>query len=342
MKAVRTIFLGTAELARRSLRALIHSPTVNLIGIISQPDKPQGRRLRIKPTPVKTEAIQHSLPVWQPSSLRTDTALLKHLKNLAPDLLIVVAYGQMLPPEALEIPPLGCLNLHPSLLPKYRGAAPIAWPILNGDPQTGVTIMKMDETLDTGDIITQETTSISPTETEGELHNRLAQLGAQLLARTLPKYLKGDITLRPQNHQHATYARKLARRDGEIDWRRPATELANQIRGLHPRPGTFSHLQKHNESLTIKFWQAKPQPGTQLEPGTVTETSSHSIIVACGQNHLRITKLQRAGGKRLPAGAFLAGFSIAPGNQFTIPNTTTTKPSLRPNISQKYHQIQIA
>ena len=341
MKAVRTIFLGTAELARRSLRTLIHSPAVNLIGIISQPDKPQGRRLRIQPTPVKTEALQHSLPLWQPSSLRTDAALLKHLKNLAPDLLLVVAYGQMLPPEALEIPKLGCLNLHPSLLPKYRGAAPIPWSIIHGDPQTGVTIMKMDETLDTGDIVAQETTPISANETGGQLHNRLAQLGAQLLARTLPKYLKGDITLRPQNHQHATYAPKLSRNDGEINWRRTATELANQIRGLNPRPGTFSRLQKHNESLTIKFWQAEPQPGPKLKPGTVAKTSPQGVIVACGQNHLRITKLQRAGGKPLPAGAFLAGFSIAPGNQFAIPNTTT-KPSLRPNISQKYHQTQIA
>lgn len=341
MKAVRTIFLGTAELARRSLQALIHSPEVNLFGIISQPDKPQGRRLRIKPTPIKTEALQYSLPIWQPSSFRTDIALLRRLKNLAPDLLIVVAYGQMLPPEALEIPKLGCLNLHPSLLPKYRGAAPIAWPILNGAPQTGVTIMKMDETLDTGDIVAQEITPISPTETGGELHNRLAKLGAQLLVHTLPKYIKGDITLRPQNHQYATYAPKLARRDGEIDWRRTATELANQIRGLNPRPGTFSRLQKHNESLTIKFWQAEPQPGHKLKPGTVAKISPQGVIVACGQDHLRITKLQRAGGKPLPAGAFLDGFSIAPGNQFAIPNTTT-KPSLRPTTAHKYHQTQIA
>ena len=340
MKAVRTIFLGTAELARRSLQALIHSPAVNLIGIISQPDKPQGRQLRIKPTPVKTEALQHALPLWQPSSLRTDTALLKHLKNLAPDLLLVVAYGQMLPPEALEIPKLGCLNLHPSLLPKYRGAAPIPWPILNGDPQTGVTIMKMDETLDTGDIVAQEATPISPTETGGELHNRLAHIGAQLLVHTLPKYIKGDLPLRPQNHQQATYARKLSRNDGEIDWCRTAIELVNQVRGLNPRPGTFSRLRKHNESLTIKFWQAEHQPGPKLKPGTVVKTSPQGVIVACGQNHLRITKLQRAGGKPLPAGAFLDGFSIAPGNQFTIPITTT--PSLRPNLSQKYHQTQIA
>lgn len=341
MKAVRTIFLGTAELARCSLQALIHSPEVNLIGVISQPDKPQGRRLRLKLTPVKTEALQHSLPVWQPTSLRTDTALLKHLKNLSPDLLVAAAYGQMLSPEVLEIPKLGCLNVHPSLLPKYRGAAPLAWPILNGDPQTGVTIMKMDETLDTGNIAAQEITPISPTETGGELHNRLAQLGAQLLVHTLPKYLKGDITLRPQNHLRATYARKLARRDGEIDWRRSATELANQIRGLNPRPGTFSHLQKHNESLPIKFWRAEPQSGPKLKPGTVAKISPHGIVVACGQNHLRITNLQRAGGKPLPAGAFLAGFPLAPGNQFTIPNTTT-KPSPRPNRAQKYHQTQIA
>ena len=341
MKAVRTIFLGTAELARRSLQTLIHSPAVNLIGVISQPDKPQGRRLRIKPTPVKTEALQHSLPIWQPTSLRTDTALLKHLKNLAPELFLVVAYGQMLSLETLEIPKLGCLNLHPSILPKYRGAAPIAWPILNGDPQTGVTIMKMDETLDTGDIAAQEITPISPTETGGELHDRLAQIGAQLLVHTLPKYLKGELPLRPQNHQHATYARKLARRDGEIDWRRPAIELANQIRGLNPRPGTFSRLQKHNESLIIKFWRADPQPGPNLKPGTVTKTSSHGVVVACGQDHLRITNLQRAGGKSLPPGAFLAGFPITPGNQFTIPNTAT-KPSLRPTSAHKYHQTQIA
>lgn len=331
MKAVRAIFLGTAELARHSLQALIPSPEVSLIGVISQPDKPQGRRLRLKPTPVKTEALQHSLPVWQPASLRTDTALLKHLKNLAPDLLVAVAYGQMLPPEVLEIPKLGCLNVHPSLLPKYRGAAPIPWTILNGDHQTGVSVMKMDESLDTGDILAQETTSISPTETGGELHKRLAQLGAQLLARALPKYLKGKLPLRPQDHQQATYARKLARRDGEIDWHRPATKLANQIRGLNPWPGTFGHLRKRNESSTIKFWRAEPQSGPKLEPGTVTEASSHGIVVACGQDHLRITNLQRAGGKLLPAGAFLAGFSIAPGNQFTIP--TATKSSRQQNGS---------
>lgn len=332
VKAVRAIFLGTAELARRSLQALIHSPEVSIIGVISQPDKPQGRRLRIKPTPVKTESLQHSLPVWQPASLRTDTALLTRLKNSAPDLILVAAYGQMLPPEVLEIPKLGCLNVHPSLLPKYRGAAPISWTILNGDHQTGVTIMKVDEGLDTGDIVAQETTPISPTETGGELHNRLSQLGAQLLVRTLSKYLKGDVTIRPQNHQRATYARKLDRRDGEIDWHRPALELANQIRGLNPRPGTFSRLRKHIEFPAIKFWRAEPQSGPKREPGTVVETSSRGIVVACGQDHLRITKLQRAGGKPLPAGDFLAGFSILPGSQFIIP--TTTKHSRQTNGAQ--------
>lgn len=318
---------------------MIRLPEVSLIGVISQPDKPQGRRLRLSPTPVKTEALQHSLPVWQPASLRTDTTLLNHLKKLDLDLLIAAAYGQMLSPEVLEIPKLGCLNVHPSLLPKYRGAAPIPWPILNGDHQTGVTIMKMDESLDTGDIVAQESTSISPTETGGELHNRLAPLGAQLLAYTLPKYLKGELPLRPQNHQQSSYARKLARRDGEINWHRPASELANQIRGLNPWPGTFSRLRKHNESPTIKFWQAEPQSGTKLEPGTVAETSSHGIVVACGQDHLRIANLQRAGGKPLPAAAFLAGFSIAPGNQFTI--TTATKDSRQPNGSQEWQQTHL-
>ena len=316
MTAIRTIFLGTAELARRSLQALVQSSEVNLLGIVSQPDKPQRRRLRQTPTAVKTEALRHALPVWQPVLLKKDAALLEHFKSLAPDLFVTAAYGQMLPPEVLTIPKFGCLNVHPSLLPKYRGAAPIPWTILNGDSTTGVTLMKMDENLDTGDIVAQETTPIFPAETGGQLHDRLAALGASLLCRALPRYIKGQLPLRPQNHQQATYARKLDKRDAEIDWRRPAAALANQIRGLAPRPGTFSRLQTNNHLQTIKLHRAKPQPGPKLQPGTVAEVSPNGLIIACGEGHLRITALQREGGKLLQAGPFLAGFPITPGDRF--------------------------
>lgn len=334
---MRTVFLGTAELARHSLQALVRSPQVELLGVVSQPDKAKGRQLRQVPSAVKVEALKHSLPVWQPSLLRKDTRLIEHLNCLDIDVIVVAAYGQILPASVLEIPKFGCVNVHTSLLPRYRGAAPIQWAILNGDRETGVTIMKMDEGLDTGDILTQMKTPIHPIETGGELHDRLAELGANLLVDTLPKYLRGNLSPDPQDPEKATYARKLSKSDGQVNWTRSAIELANQIRGLNPWPGTFSHLSRGSDSRLIKFWRAEPLSGDDAEPGTVISASPTGVIVACSKGHLRLTSLQREGGKRLEAGPFLAGFPIKLGNRFANSHDRTTVIASQPRPQDDQH-----
>ena len=318
MRRIRTVFLGTAELACRSLSTLAASPEVELVGVVSQPDKARGRQLRTVPTAVKATARELGLPIWQPTRLRKDSELISHLESLNLDVIVVAAYGQILPSSVLNIPRRGCVNVHTSLLPKYRGAAPIQWAILNGDDTTGVTLMQMDEGMDTGPIIAQRPTPISPTETGGELHDRLAILGAEFLAQTLPAYVTGDVIATPQDDRTATHARKLSKADAKIDWQRPAPELANQIRGLNPWPGTLSYLAQEGSSRLIKFWQSQALESTNdSDPGTIIAASPEGVDIACGQKGtLRVIQLQREGAKRLAAGPFLSGFPLQPGDRF--------------------------
>ena len=326
-RPIRLVFLGTAELACRSLVALADSPDVEVVGVISQPDKAKGRQMRLVPTAVKATALEYSLPVWQPERLRKDTALIEHLKNLSLDLMVVAAYGQILPSAVLEAPKHGCVNVHTSLLPKYRGAAPIQWAILNGDSETGITLMQMDEGLDTGDIIAQKRTAILTGETGGELHDRLAELGASFLVETIPQLVAGKLSPQAQQESEATHARKLTKSDSQIDWSQPANVIHNQIRGLNPWPGTSGRLQRGNDNRLIKLWSSSlGQSQDGAAPGTVIDVTSSGIEIACGSGSVIATCLQREGAKRLEAKAFLSGFPIQKGDTFICQTSEETSP----------------
>lgn len=304
--------MGTADLACASLRALCRQPFLKVITVVSQPDKPKGRDLSLQPTPVKVLALEHDLPVLQPKRAREE-AFIAELRALQPDLIVVAAYGQILPQALLDIPPLGCLNVHTSLLPAYRGAAPIQWAILDGRTETGVTIMKMDAGLDTGPMLTQATTPILPEDNAQTLHDRLAELGGELLVRTIPDLVAGRIQPRPQPAEGASYARKISKNDGRIDWTRPAIEIWNCVRGFTPWPGAFTQIADGSNARMLKIWRAEVDGSAQGTPGEVLSADKTGIVVACGQGALRILELQREGGRRLSAQQFLAGHAIAPG-----------------------------
>jgi methionyl-tRNA formyltransferase len=305
---MRIVFMGTPELAAVSLRRLIATPEFQLAAVVTQPDQPKGRGLKLTPSPVKEVAQQANLPVLQPQRAREEN-FLQQLAALKPDLIAVAAYGQILPKTILDLPRFGCLNVHTSLLPKYRGAAPIQHAILNGDSETGVTIMKMDVGLDTGDIITQERTPIESSDNSQTLHDRLANIGAELLARTIPQYVSGLIQPRPQPAEGISHAAKIKKQDGEIDWTQPAHVIWNRIRALVPWPGAFTHLPAQPHPLLLKIWEATPVDRSG-EPGRVLQADKHGIIVGCGTGALMISLLQREGGRRLTAAEFLAGHSL--------------------------------
>jgi methionyl-tRNA formyltransferase len=310
---MRIIFMGTPELAAVSLRRLISVPEFQLAAVVTQPDQPKGRGLKLTPSPVKEVALQAGLTVLQPERAREEN-FIRALAALQPELIAVAAYGQILPKAILDLPRYGCINVHTSLLPKYRGAAPIQHAILNGDGETGVTIMKMDVGLDTGDILTQEHTPIGLSDNSQTLHDRLANLGAELLARTIPQYTDGAIPPRPQPAEGVSYAAKIKRQDGEINWAQPAQVIWNRIRGLVPWPGAFSHLPGQPQPHLLKIWEAKPVDRSG-EPGCVLQADKSGIIIGCGHGALMISLLQREGGRRLTAAEFLAGHSLEVGEK---------------------------
>jgi methionyl-tRNA formyltransferase len=312
--SLRIIFMGTPPLAATVLEALLAEPKFNVVAVVTQPDQPKGRDLKLQPSAVKELALKNNLPVLQPERAREES-FIAQLRQLAPDLICVAAYGQILPQSLLDIPRFGCLNVHTSLLPKYRGAAPIQWAIINGDSETGVTIMKMDAGLDTGAIVSEERTAILPDDDSQTLHDRLAQIGGTLLVRTIPDYVDGKITPRPQPTESASYARKIKKEDGRLDWSQPAAALWNRVRGLTPWPGTFTILQRA-EPVMLKIWKAKPAEGLHGSPGEILSASHDGIIVSCGMEALRILELQREGGKRLSAAQFLAGHPLRAGDRF--------------------------
>ncbi len=309
--------MGTAPLAAVSLRALARDPSLQVVGVITQPDRPQGRKLQLKPSAVKEAALELGFPVLQPEKVRTEESLAA-IRALAPELIVVVAYGQILPKSLLEIPRHGCLNVHTSLLPRHRGAAPIQWAILDGDSETGITLMLMDPGLDTGPVLTQVRTPIAPSDTAESLHDRLATLGAELLLETLPQWVAGAITPQPQPADGATYARKIERQDGLLDWSLPSVRLWNRVRGLVPWPGAFlSRALPGVPPAVLKVWEARPEVGTTGgTPGEVLSADPTGIVVRCGEGSLRLLVLQREGGKRLPAREFLAGCPITPGERW--------------------------
>jgi methionyl-tRNA formyltransferase len=313
MAAVNLIFMGTAELSCASLAALLADARFRVAAVVTQPDKPKGRNLAPQPSPVKVLALQSQVPVLQPQRARDET-FLAQLQSFAPDLIIVVAYGQILPPAILDLPRHGCLNVHTSLLPKYRGAAPIQWAIANGDSETGVTIMKMDPGLDTGPILSQRRTPIDSGDDSQSLHDRLARLGADLLVQTIPGYLAGDLLPQPQPATGSTYAAKINKEDGRIIWSQPARQIWNRFRAFTPWPGAFTFYGAQDKAVLLKIRGARvvERPGV---PGEILQADREGIIVGCGQQALQITDLQREGGRALTAREFLAGHPLRVGEK---------------------------
>jgi methionyl-tRNA formyltransferase len=309
----RIIFFGTAELACASLKALLDDPQFRVVAVVTQPDKPKGRDLKLAPSFVKQLAQGRGVPLLQPKRAR-DEAFISSIKELAPDLMVVVAYGQILPQALLDIPAYRALNVHTSLLPRHRGAAPIQWAILDGDKETGVTIMKMDAGLDTGPILTQAVTAITASDNAQTLHDRLAEMGAQLLVETIPAWMTGAITPRTQP-EGATYARKITKEDGHIQWSEPAEVIWNKIRGFTPWPGAFTYLPTADKPRFLKIWSAHPVSADLGPAGEVIRADKDQLVIRCGQGALAIDLLQKEGGKRLGVREFLMGNAVAVGTK---------------------------
>ena len=310
MNGLKIIFMGTAELSRASLEKLAREPQFQIAAVVTQPDKPKDRDLKSQPPAVKILAEELKLPVLQPAKAR-DEQFISQLRALKPDLIAVVAYGHILPPAILDLPKFGCLNLHTSLLPKYRGAAPIQWAIANGETETGVTIMKMDAGMDTGPVLTQKRTPISADDDCATLHDRLAQLGANLLIETIPGYVAGKILPQPQS-ESASYAPKITKEDGRIDWNLPAQSIHNRLRAFTPWPGAFTFMKSEQKPYRLKIWKAevvKQSAGA----GEVLASAENGIVIACGKDALRILELQREGGRRMNAQDFLTGHHLETG-----------------------------
>jgi methionyl-tRNA formyltransferase len=311
---LRIIFMGTAELACSSLRALVAQKEWVVVSVVTQPDRPKGRNLALQFSPVKKTALAANIPVLQPERAK-EAAFLAELTRLQPDLIVVAAYGQILPKTILELPRLGCLNVHTSLLPKFRGAAPIQWAILEDEQETGVTIMRMDAGLDTGDILTQAATRIVPEDNAETLHNRLAEMGADLLVRTVPDLVSGRIIPRPQPPEGATYARKISREDGRLDWNQPARTLWNKVRAFTPWPGAYTHFGSAADLL--KIWECAVAEHVSGAAGQIVQADKNGLVLGCGQGGLRLLEVQKEGGRRMSTQEFLAGHALKPGSFFS-------------------------
>ena len=303
---MRIVFMGTPDFAVPSLRRLI-ADGHEVVAVYTQPDKPKNRGMKLTPSPVKVTAQEAGIPVLQPKTLREE-GVLEELQGLNPQLIVVAAYGKLLPKAVLDLPPYGCINVHSSLLPKYRGAAPINWAVINGDTETGVTIMHMAEALDAGDIIAQAVTPIDPNESVETLHDRLAEIGATLLSETVADIEAGRATRAPQDESQFTYAPMLSRELSPIDWSRPAWEIHNQIRGLVPWPATTMEL----NGTTIKVYAASLTGEiTHAQPGTPVRADKKGLLMACGDGQLlRVEELQAPGKKRMRAVDYLRGHQL--------------------------------
>lgn len=313
---IRVLFMGTADIAVASLQALLRLDSVLVVAVITQPDRPQGRKLQLKPTPVKEAALAAGIPVVQPERVRSPETL-DWIRGLDLDLIVVMAYGQILPQALLDIPRHGCLNLHTSILPKYRGAAPIQWALLNGDAETGVTLMKMDAGMDTGPVVAVRPTPIAVSDTAETLYHRLAGLAAGLLIDSLPGWIAGTLPATPQPGEGACHARKIEKQDGRLDWALPAGTLWNRVRGLVPWPGAFFH-RGTGEGGVVKVWEAHAVAATAGVPGEVIGADANGLVIRCGEGALCITALQREGGKRLAVREFLAGTPFAMGEKLPV------------------------
>ncbi|APA86110.1 methionyl-tRNA formyltransferase [Paraburkholderia sprentiae WSM5005] len=323
--SLRVIFAGTPEFAAAALAA-IHRAGFAVPLVLTQPDRPAGRGMKLQASPVKRYAQEHGLALAQPTSLRRTgkypqeaAAAIEQLRATPHDVMVVAAYGLILPQEVLDVPRFGCINIHASLLPRWRGAAPIHRAIEAGDAQTGITLMRMDAGLDTGAMISELRTPIFADDTTATLHERLAEDGAKLIVDALIELERtGKLASTPQPADGVTYAEKIAKHEAALDWRRPAEALARQVRAFDPFPGGTGTLE---DGSTVKIWAATAASASDSNkaPGTITEVSSDGVLVACGEGVLRLTQLQKPGGKRLPVREFLAGSPLVAGQRFELP-----------------------
>ena len=309
---LRLVFMGTPDFAVPSLQALLESED-EVVGAVSQPDKPAGRRMVLHAPPVKECALAHDVPVFQPPKIRTPEAL-EYLQGWQPDLIVVAAYGKILPKTILDLPVYGCINVHASLLPKYRGAAPIQWAIAQGETYSGVTIMQISEQMDAGDILLQKAIALKPSETGGSLHDSLATLGAQALVEAITLFKQGSLAATPQDENAVTYAPMLKKEDGQIDWTQDARSIEQRIRAFHPWPSAYTLL--GNKRLKILSAHVSDgDPSMLAAPGTIVDRTETSLTVTTGSGSLSITTVQLEGKKALPIAEFLKGRNITRGDQ---------------------------
>lgn len=307
MTGLRILFMGTPEFACPTLQKLIDRGE-NVIAVVTQPDRPKGRGQQLQQPPVKLLAEQHGIPVLQPIKVRLPEVV-ESIRALRPDLIVVVAFGQILPKSLLDIPPQGCINVHASLLPRYRGAAPLNWCIVNGETETGVTTMLMDVGLDTGDMLVKKSTPIDPEEDTQSLHDRLAVIGADTLAETLDLLRTGRLVREKQDDSLTCYAPILKKEYGLIDWQKEPLAIKNHVRGMSPWPGAYTVL----DDKVLKVFRVRTAAGSGL-PGTVLKSDRCGLEVACGSGSLLIEELQLEGKKRMSAGDFLSGYRVEPGS----------------------------
>ncbi len=307
---MKIIFAGTPQFAASALAALLKEHQI--VAVLTQPDRPAGRGMQLTASPVKQLALQHGLPVLQPVTLKTEEAQ-REIAALGADVMVVAAYGLILPKAVLQLPRYGCLNIHASLLPRWRGAAPIQRAILAGDAETGITIMQMDEGLDTGDMLLRHVCPIAPDDTAATLHDKLAEVGATSIVEALHLLREGLLTAVPQDDASATYAAKLLKSEGQIDWRLDALHIWRAVRAFNPFPGCVAGF---NDAM-IKIWQATVRDSMHGEPGEVLGVDKQGITVACGKDALRLEVLQRPGGKAQPASQFLQAVPVKAGDRFS-------------------------
>ena len=315
---MRIVFMGTPEFAVPSMTALLRSDHT-VVGVVTQPDRPKGRGQELAASPIKQLAEQHGLPILQPLKMK-DPAFLDSLAAWKPDLIVVAAFGRILPKVILDLPSRGCINVHASLLPKYRGAGPIQWAIIRGEHETGITTMLMDEGMDTGAILLQEQLPIAPDDTAGTLSAKLAEVGGRLLIETIAQFETGALVPKPQDHARATMAPLLKKEDGLLDWTLPALELANRVRGLSPWPGAYTYL---GEDRWV-IWKASvhDQSVAAGAPGTIMTATKEGLPVATGSGVLRIMEFQPANSRRMSVPQYVAGHTLTPGLRLGPPPTT--------------------
>lgn len=306
---MRVIFMGTPDFSVSTLEEIIKAGH-EVIGVVTQPDKPKGRGKAVLYTPVKEKAMEHNIPVYQPVKVK-DPEFVEVLRDLKPDVIVVVAFGQILPKSILEMTKYGCINVHASLLPKYRGAAPIQWTIIDGEKETGITTMYMDVGIDTGDMLLQAKTPITEDETYGSLHDKLAEIGGKLLVETLEGLEKGNIQRKQQDDSQSNYVKMIFKDQGKIEFEKSAVEIERLIRGLNPWPSAYTTL----DGKTLKIWKASVVSGVnQGRPGEIVEVKKDAIVVQTGQGALAIKELQLEGKKRMDTQSFLLGYQIKQGN----------------------------